>query len=338
MDQANENDIFFEEDFSEKPIAMARQIKVRGEVYGRSSGTLLISSIRTVNFMVGTVVEILEKMSNPSLGMFNNAIFGDSVLDTSANGITIFNSALAGSTKTPMFPIHDVGDPTGIINFLIPYLNDKITTAFKVDALLDFNNAKDMTATESLQRYAIRGKSISGMLQQQKVECLEPICRRSISILMGLGELGIDPTNDAARAQGLRKMGKGERVIPKEVLDIMAAGRPWFELKFNNEMEKLSRTEAVQNLIQVIQAITAIAGLYPDIIQAVNWYKLLREINDNLDYNNQILMSENDFKAVIAKNAEMQAAAMQLQAGAAGAAIQKDVATANKTNKEARNA
>ncbi len=337
MDQANENNIFFEEDFAEKPIAVARQIKVRGEVYGRSSGTLLISSIRAVNFMVGTVIEILEKMSNPSLGMFNNAIFGDSVLDTSPNGMTIFNSAMAGNAKTPMFPIHDVGDPSGIINFLIPYLNDKITTAFKVDALLDFNNAKDMTATESLQRFAIRGKSISGMLQQQKVECLEPTCKRSISILMDLGELGVNPNSDKQRAIALREIGKPERVIPDAVLEIMAAGRPWYELKFNNEMEKLMRTEKVQNLLQILNAITAIAGLYPDIIQAVNWYKLLREINDNLDYNSQILMSETAFKAEVAAIAQARAAAMQIQAGSAGATIQKDMAQANKTNAEAQN-
>jgi hypothetical protein len=336
LDVAMDKNIFYEEDFSEKPISMARQIKVRGEVYGRSSGTLLISSIRAVNFMVGTVIEILEKMSNPSLGMFNNAIFGDSVLDTSPNGLTIFNTALAGAQNSPLFPLYDVGNPEGIIKFLIPYLNDKVTTAFKVDALLDFNSAKDMTATESLQRYAIRGKSLSGMLQQQKVELLEPNTKRAISILLGLGELGVDPTLDAKRAQKLIDRGKPERVIPEAVLEVMKSGRPWFELKWNNELEKLTRTEAVQNLVQVLQSIIAISGVYPDIINAVNWYKLLKEINDNLDYNNQVLLSEKDFKAKIAEIAQQRALAMQIQAGEAGGKISKDMATANKQNKEAQ--
>jgi hypothetical protein len=194
-----------------------------------------------------------------------------------------------------------------------------------------------MTATESLQRYSIRGKSIAGMLQQQKVEGLEPVSKRAISILMDLGELGVNPTTDKARAQMLQSKGKPERVIPESVLEIIKAGRPWYELKFNNEMEKLMRTEAVQNLLQILQSITAIAALYPDIIQAVNWYKLLRDINDNLDYNNQILMSENDFKAQVAQIAKARALAMQMQAGQAGAAMQKDAAVANKTNKEAAN-
>lgn len=326
---------FYEEDFAEKPISWARAIKVRGEVYGRSSGTLLLSTIKAGNFIVGTVIEILEKMSNPSLGMFNNAIFGDSVLDTSPNGLTIFNNALAGSAQNPMFPLYDVGNPEGIIKFLIPYLNEKVVTAFKVDALLDFSSAKEMTATESLQRYVIRGKALSGMLQQQKIECLEPTTKRSLSLLLQMNELGVDP-NDP-RAKVLAEAGKQNRVIPSAVLECMASGRPWFELKFNNELEKLTRTQAVQNLLQILQTIIAVASVYPNIIEAVNWYKLIKEINDNLDYNNGILMPEKEFKATIEQIANDRRTAMMLEAGKAGAEIQKNTASANKQNKEAVN-
>lgn len=337
MDGGNDSNIFYEEDFSEKPISWARAINVRGEVYGRASGTLVLSTIKAGNFIVGTVIEILEKMSNPALGMFNNALFGDSVLDTSPNGLTIFNNALAGATQSPMFPMYDVGNPEGIIKFLVPYLNEKVTTAFKVDALLDFSSAKEMTATESLQRYVIRGKSLSGMLQQQKIECLEPLTKRSASILMSIGEFGIDPNTDASRAHALTEAGKPERVIPQAVLDCIAAGRPWFELKWNNELEKLTRTQAVQNLIQILQTIIAVAAVYPDIIEAVNWYKLIKDINENLDANNEILMPEKEFKAKIAAIAERRAMALQLQAGQAAGQIQKDTASAAKLNAESRN-
>lgn len=334
MDGENDNTIFHEEDFSERPVAICRQVKVRGEVYGRSSGTLLLSTIRSVNFMMGTVIEIIEKMSNPSLGMFNNAIFGDSVLDTSSNGLTIFNSALMGNQNLPLFPIHDVGDPSAIVQFLIPYLNDKITTAFKVDALLDFNSAKDMTATEALQRYAIRGKSLSGMLQQQKAELMEPLTKRCISICYNAGELGVDP--ETANAKALTQRGKPERVIPAEVLEVMKSGRPWYELKFNNELEKLTRTEAVQNLMQVLNAVLAIAGVYPQIIEAVDFYKLLKDINDNLGSNNKVVISAQEFKEKIAQAAKIQQTAMQIQAGQGGSEIMKNTAQANKMNKEAQ--
>ncbi len=339
MDDQNDGKPFFEEDFAERPVAMARAIKVRGETYGRASGTMLISTIRSVNFMVGTSIEIVEKMSNPALGMLNNAIFGDAALDTSPDGLTIFNQALAqASGGNPIFPIHDVGNPEAILNFLVPYLNDKIVTAFKVDALLDFSSAKEMTATESLQRFAIRGKSLAGFLLQQKNEMLVPITKRSVSLLLSMGELGVDPVKQAERAAKLKTAGRSERIIPQAILDVIASGRPWYEIKWNNELEKLTRTEAVQNLIQMIQAITAIAALYPQIVAAVDWYKLLKAINDNLDHNSQILISADDFKVQVEAAAKAQQAQAALQAGQAGSEIQKNTSQAKKSEVEAQNA
>lgn len=330
------NNIFYEEAYHEKPIAVCRQIKVRGQVYGRSSGTMLNSTIRAVNFLVGLVIEITEKMSNPALGMFNSAILGDAILDSSPNGLTIFNQ-LAASSQRPVFPLHDVGDPSEIVKFIIPYLNEKITTAFKIDLLLDFSSAKNMTATESLKRYAIRGKSLSGMLQQQKIELLEPLTRRCISILDNMNELGYNADTDQDRIKKLKKVNQAKRIIPPAVLQVKKDGRAWFDIRFNNELEKLTRTEAVEKLIQVLQTVTAIAAVYPQITMAVDWYKFLNDINNNLDGSNQILIGENAFKAEIDKMAKQQAQIQALQAGQAGASMTKDLATAGKTSQEAQN-
>jgi hypothetical protein len=87
-----------------------------------------------------------------------------------------------------------------------------------------------------------------------------------------------------------------------------------------------------------LQSIIAIAGVYPQIIEGVNWHKLLKDINDNLDYNNQILISEKDFKAKIDAIAKERNMMMQIQAGQVGSEIQKNTATANKQNTEAQNA
>lgn len=336
QDSANDHKTFFEEDFIERPIAVARAIKVRGEVYGRAAGTMLMSTIKSVNFMVGTAIEIVEKMCNPSLGIFGNALFGDAVLDTSPNGLTVFNQTLASATRDPVFPMHDVGDPSAILQFLVPYLNEKVVTGFKVDALLDFAAAKNMTATESLQRYAIRGKSLAGMLQQQKNEQLVPTTKRSVSLLMSVGELGVDPNNERVVKQ-LRAIGQDRRIIPDAVIQVMRDGKPWYELEWNNELEKLTRTEVIQNLVQLIQAITAIAALQPDIVHAVDWYKLLKDVNDNLDINSKILLTANEFKAKIEAAAQQRAQMMALQAGDVASNTAKNMATANKSNKEAEN-
>lgn len=340
MDDDNQSkEPFKTEDFKTKPVAMARAIKVRGEKYGRASGTILISSIRSVNYLVGLSIETAEKLTNPALGMFNNAIFGDSVLDTSPDGLTIFNQELLGQSGNPAFPLYDVGDPSSLIQFVIPYLNEKITTGFKVDALLDFNSAKEMTATESLQRYTIRGQSLSGFLLQQKNELLVPLVKRSIDILLNLGALGVDPIAEPERANFLiRERGLQERVIPEAVMKVIESGKPWYEISFNNELERLTRTQALQDMMQLINSVTVIAALYPDIIMAIDWYQMLVDINTNLSEQNQILLSEDEFREQIAQRAQMMQAQMMMQAGQAGAAIEKDTAQASKANAEAQKA
>lgn len=329
------NRIFCDESFRERPVNITRMIKVRGEDYGRSSGTMLLSSIGSVNYMFAITQEILEKMANPALGAYGNAIFGDSVLDTSADGLTIFNQSFATNPNNPVFQIHDVGDPKGIIEFLLPYLNEKITTAFKVDALLDFNSAKDMTATESLQRYNIRGKSLSGILVRQKNERLIPDVRRGVSICWECGELGINAAHRQDDATRLKKLGQHRRIIPPEVLQVFAEGKPWYELEFNNELEKLLRTQKVQDLVQLIQGITAIAALYPDIVHAINWYDLLDALNDNLDVNTKIMVSAQDFKKVIADAAQARAQQQKIESAAAMAGAAKDGASAQQSNAQA---
>lgn len=335
LDDENESGIFYEEDFKENPIAMARQIKVRGEVYGRSSGTMLMSTVNSVNFMVGETIEILEKLGKPSIGMWNNAIMGDSVLDTGSNTLNIFNPSQAAG-QSPTFPLYEVGDPTGIIQYLIPYLNEKVVTGFKVDSLLDFSSAKEMTATESLQRYAIRGKSLSGILMQQKVEFLLPIIKRGVSILEGIGELGINPIIEAERAGKVSKL-RPERVIPEAVLECIAEGKPWYEVKLNNELEKLMKTERVQSLVQLIQSVTAVAALYPQIIQAVDWLKLIKDINEMLDPNNQIIMSEREFKAEIERQADIARQQIAMQGANMNADTQNKLSSADKQTQEAQN-
>ena len=338
MDSSKDNKFFMEEDFAERPIGIARMIRVRGEVWGRSSGTMLVSTIKAENFILGTAIEIIEKMSNPSLGIMSNALFGDSALDSSPNGLTVFNQSFAGpGSAPPVFPLYDVGNPSAMVEFLIPYMNEKIATAFKVDSLLDFSTAKEMTATESMQRYVIRGKSLSGILTQQKNERLIPDVRRSISILYGMGELGVNPETNSERASELQKLGKQDRIIPQAVLKVIDSGRPWYELRFNNELEKLTRTESLQNLVQLLQTIGGIAAVYPQIIEAVDWYKLLLDINKNLDANNQLLYTEKQFKATIKELADQRQMAMAAQVAQVGATAARDASQAQKNNAQAAN-
>ena len=162
-----------------------------------------------------------------------------------------------------------------------------------------------------------------------------PDVRRAVSICWECGELGINAQHRSEDAAKLKKIGQHRRIIPTEVLQVFQEGKPWYELEFNNELEKLLRTAKVQDLVQFIQGVSAVAALYPDIIHAIDWYQLLDALNDNLDIDAKIMVSANDFKNVIAEAAKQKQQMMQLQGAQAAASAAKDGASAQQANAQA---
>ncbi len=329
LDDERDN-IFHEDDFKEMPINIARSSRVRGEIYGRSNATMLMNSISALNFIVGNTIGILEKMEDPAMGMWDGTIAGDNVIDTSSRGVTVFNPSLSNG-QPPTWNMHDVGDPTGVISFLIPYLQNHITTSSRVDAMLDFNNDTQMTATETIKRDIIRGKSLSGMLIQQKTELLIPNTKRAISILFDLGELGVEPNAEGAEAIQNKAP---ERVIPQEILDLIEQGKPWYDLDFNNELELLVNTQELEKLLKFAQFLQMAASMDPTMVKSTNLYKVLQSAYENLKIQTPLMVGETKFKGIQDEMAKIQAEAMKLQGGQAGADIGKTVSETNKNNQE----
>lgn len=327
---------FYEEDYKTIPVAVCRAIKLRGSPWGRSSGTLLISTIMSVNYMVGKTIEIMEKMASPALATYNDALFGDKVLDTSADGMVMLNSTMMEGQKNPIFPLYDVGDPSKILQFLIPYLNEKIATAFKIDILLDFSEQSSKTATEMIQRSVIRGKSLSGMLQQQKCEMLEPTITRCAYMGMDNNILGINPRIFAEEAKALARKERSEQIIPDAVLECMETGKPWFKIRFNNELEKLSRTEKLDGLMQMLNVVTAMMAVFPAISAGIKWHSLLMDFKDALNVQGNFLLSPEEFEAAVQQQSQMMAQQMALQAGVTGSQIAKNSAGAEKDKASAK--
>lgn len=302
--------VFFEEDFKERPISFGRPVKVRGEIYGRAYGTMLLSSIRCVNEIVNGLMITLDKMRDPAVGVWGDAVNGDGVIDTSAGSLTTFDPTKLNG-NTPIFPLQDIGDPSKLIQFLLPYLNEKLATAFKVDLLLDFSSASNMTATESLQRYSIRNKSILGLIIQQINDVYIPTIQRAISILWDMGRLGVMP--DEEYAAELQSKGLTERIIPESVLEAIKSGKTWYKITFNNEVEKISNTDKIDNLTQLLQIMQGLLAVNPQLAQAVDWYSLLNDVSGALGFDTAI-MSEREFKKQIEAQAQQQAQLMNMQA------------------------
>lgn len=335
----NEPDkIFYEEDYSTMPIAVCRAIKVRGTVWGRAAGTMLISTIKSVNYIVSKVIEIVEKQAAPALGLWNDAILGDKVVDTSAEGMVVLNPAFAADGKNPLFPLYDVGDPSNIIKFLLPYLNEKVATAFKIDVLLDFSDSTQRTATEMLQRSVIRGRSLASMTGQQKGEMMERVIHRCVSIAEEKAYLGIDAKVYPDLARAHKQAGRFDHVIPDAVQQCKAAGKPWYKIRFNNELEKLNRVEKLDALQNMLNIITVIASVFPKIIMAIDWYKLLQDFKDALNVGGTWVISADDFKKIIAAEAKVIAQQQQIAAQAQAAGANKDLSAGRLNDAKAKQA
>jgi len=333
--------VFKVEYFNKMPIAMCRAIRVNGQVYGESAGTLSLSSIKMLNHISGNTVDNIEKTTDAPLGIVSGALVAGNVINRSAGSITEFNVQATSNGQTPIFPLSQAGDISAVVNFLIPELKKNITNIFKIDQLLDFNNQTEMTATESSYRMSIRGKAINGLLNQQKTEEIEPTVHRSIQVIQDCGlygyvldELGENTEDEIAFKEQVIKDGD---FIPEEIVNAMKDGKLWYKLKFNGELEKLCNAEIYEAIGRFLQYLDALLQIKPELVNAINDYEfldLLKSVSNLV--NNKVIKSKYQYEEVIAQLEEAQAQQAQQQAMLAQSQMMKDGATASKDMAQAQ--
>ena len=341
----SESKVFKVDYFNKLPIAMCRAIRVNNQVYGESSGTLAISSIKMLNHIAGNTVDNIEKTTDPALGVISGALVAGNVFNRSAGSVTTFNPQAQANGQSPVFPISQVGDISAVVNFLIPELKKDIVNIFKIDQLLDFNNQTQMTATESSYRMSIRGKSINGLLTQEKSETIEPVCHRAISIINECGlfgktyeeiqELPEETEEQLAYKQRLIKEGD---FIPQIIEEAMKDNKIWYKLKFNGELEKLCNAEVYEAIGRFLQYLSALLQIDPNLIHALNTYDLLELLKSvsNL-VNDNLVKNKYDYDDIIKKLEEAQQQQAEQQAMLQQSEVAKNMATAEKGSTEARN-
>lgn len=327
--------IIREESYREPPINMCRNIRIRGNKYGKSYNTVLLSTIKSMDFAVGVALDCIEKMVDPAVGIFNGSIFGDQALDSSAGGMTTFNPTQGQGQ--PTFSLYDMGDPTPLLQFLLPYMNEKIATASRVDLLLDMNSAKEMTAQESMQRYALRSQSLSSSLEQQEVELMTPTVKRCATILWDINEFGFKPdTKIESEIAAIKNM--PEIAIPAEVIAVMESGKAWFDVEYDNELSRIIKGQKLQSYIQFINGLTMMMNINPQVAMGVDIYDVLMKMADALGIEKSLMIDAKTFKQLVEEQADAMKAQAMLAAGKEESEINKNNSQANKSNMEATNA
>lgn len=339
----NDKKIFKEEYFKVLPIAFCRAIRLANQIYGEGAGTIANSSVKMLNYVSGIAVDNIDKQTDPALGVVSGALVSGDVIDRTANAINTFNPQSVKDGASAIFPISQAGDIASVINFLIPTLKQDIANIYKLDQLLDFNNQTQMTASEASYRMSIRGKSINGLISQQKNELLEPVIHRVISIIQECnlyGNIINDmPVDTPEKLELKMKAFEENNFIPEQIVEFMKDGKQWYKIKYHGELERLMNNEQYQALGLFIQYLNFIIQINPQIVYAINVYELLTFLKSVSNLTNEkFVKSESEYKTLVANLEMAQIQQNEMNNAVQDAQINEMYSKTNKNNAEANNA
>lgn len=283
-----------------------------------------------LNYCMSDTIMAIDKMVMPAKAVIDGSLTGDKVIDTTPGSATVVKMP-SGINQVPIFNLEDVKDISGLVNILLPYLKEAISTGFKTDILLDNNNQTAKTATEMIQRYNIRSKLLYSIVYQQVNELLIPLINYCIKIMFELGELG------EIQRDSIKDLNKENYlVIPDIIQKYIREDKEWYIIEFNTEISKMAKSGELENISQLLQFIGSIAQFQPNVLQTVDWYKIISRTEFLLNNGESYLISKNDYEDIIASMQQAQAQQIDLQNANINSQTQKNLSGANRDNQIAK--
>lgn len=304
--------IMRESGFEEMPVCVGRAIKVTGEAYARSEGMVARPDADSLNALTGDVLVATEKQLKPPLAVLDDGRLGGAVVDTSPDGLTVFNTSGRLGAEKPIFPLYTVGEMQSAEKQQERF-EKKIMQAFGLDRLLDLNNTVQMTAYETSVRDKMRGQALGSMFSRPIVEVFTPTVERVFNILWRGGRLGVVRSGMFSKIQTLwnQVLGVEEILVPEVVVKAAAAGLDIFEVEYISPAQRAMQGEKLQGIITVTDIIVKVGQLLPGFTDNFNVDKIAEY---TVKYGGAPGDVENTRKAVTELRAAMAAAQKQAQA------------------------
>lgn len=268
-----------ESGFREAPVAVGRMFKTKGEPYGRSSGTMTLPDMISLNVLSEAILVATGKKLDPPLAVMDNGRLGGGVINTSEGAINVFNSSGRIDSSPPVFPLYTVEDLQQAKDQK-EELKLAVTQGFFLDRLLDFNTQQQMTAFETSVRNRIRGEATGSILSRQITEVFTPTIHRSFNISYRRGRFGEVPGDTGEMRSGQRKWteilgGRGRRpVVPPVVAQAIAADLQVFTINYISPAQRFLQGEKMQGLITASDILLSLDVLFPGIKDNVDPDKL----------------------------------------------------------------
>lgn len=306
-----EQDPILTEYYDEKPIAVARQIKIRGQIYGRSEISQNIGTLKTINASIFTAILNMKNTAMPPMGVYNNSIMNGAEIDNTAGGITVFDTDVMLNGATPIFPINEQGDVSPLFNVLTTYLKEEIAKLNRMDLIIDIESRTNMTATEFLRRLALKGDALGAVITRL-LNQLEPFLQRIINLSVRAGLVDMESA-------------------PDEIQELHKKGKPWFKLAYNTAVNSLLDGAKQSDLLNSINIVAAAASYDQSVLLDLDLYAPLKE-----QFGNTMLGSA--LTASIIEHKQNKQAALQAQQNQQAAETDATLAKASKDMAASQNA
>lgn len=280
--------------YYEMPVYLPRWKKASGSQWGFGPGTLALSDVLTLNYLIELVLKATEKVVDPATLAQERAILSD--LDLGASGLTVVRdiNGIKAYESQARFDVSALQ---------VEDLRRKINRTFLVDQL-EMKESPAMTATEVQVRYELMQRLLGPTLGRLQSDLLDPLVERTFRIMLRSGKVSQPPSVVTER--------KGQ-------LDVEYVG----------PLARAQRIDRVASMERWVAQIGQLAQVMPDILDLPDPDALGRESARLLGVPSKVIRPDAQVKQLRDERKQAQAEARQLaDAGAAAQAMAGVAATA----------
>jgi len=285
--------IFLESGYTEFPYHAPRWSKLAGEIYGRSPAMTCLPDIKMINQMSKIVIKAAQKVVDPPLMVPDDGFMLP--LKTAPSSLIFYQQG-----SDPIVPLESRGR-IDIGLELMDQRRDHIIKSFFVDWILQQKNNVEMTATEVMDRREEKLRMMAPMIGRIESELLNPMIRRTFSLLTKQGLL--PPPPDSLSGMTL-------------------------DITYSSPATQAQAGIKAVSMQRYLQDLIPLAEISPDIMDSINTDEFAKLMADIRDVSRKIIRSPDEVAQIReGRQQQEQQAQMAEQAPALSGSV-KDLAQA----------
>lgn len=275
--------------YYEMPAYVMRWGRAAGSKFGDSPAINVLADITTLNQLVELVIKSAEKVIDPPTLTQQRGIIGD--LDLQPGGVTIVRdiNGIKPYESGARFDVSQLQREN-----LINTIQDSFYTKHLV-----LKESPAMTATEVNARYEFMQRVLGPVVGRIKSDGLDPLIKRGFFTLAREGRLPEMPTI---------------------VADYLAE----MDIEYLGPLARVQKMNDVQSTERLLANLGQIAAVAPEVIDTIDWDKLIRMYSERIGVPFEILKSEAEVKRIRALREQQMQQQQQMEMAGQVAAAMKD--------------